>query len=59
MIWAIAIIGGMYANNVSYVGQFEQEAACNKAVQDLRSQNLSSIKAVCVQISKPAEAAKK
>jgi hypothetical protein len=59
MIWAIAIIISMTTTNVTYVGQFEQEAACNKAVQDLRSQNLSSIKAVCVQISKPAEAAKK
>lgn len=59
MIWAIAIIISMTTTNVTYVGQFEQEAACNKAAQDLKSQNLSSIKAVCVQITKPAEAAKK
>ena len=59
MIWAIAIIVTMTTTNVTYVGQFEQEAACNKAAQDLKSQNLSSIKAVCVQISKPAEATKK
>jgi hypothetical protein len=52
MIWAIAIIGGMYASNVSYIGQFEQEAACNKAAQELRAQNLSSIKVVCVQMPK-------
>jgi hypothetical protein len=52
MIWTIAIIGGMYASNVSYVGQFEQEAACNKAAQELRTQNLSSIKVVCVQMPK-------
>ena len=52
MIWAIAIIGGMYASNVSYTGQFEQEAACNKAAQELRAQNLSSIKVVCVQMPK-------
>lgn len=59
MLWAIAIIISMTTTNVTYVGQFEQEAACNKAAQDLKSQNLSSIKAVCVQITKPAEAAKK
>lgn len=37
MIWAIAIVGGMYASNVSYTGQFEQEAVCNKAAQELRT----------------------
>ena len=52
MIWAIAIISGMYASNLSYIGQFEQEEACNKAAQDLKSQNLSSIKVVCVQMPK-------
>jgi hypothetical protein len=59
MIWAIAIIISMTTTNVTYVGQFEQEAACNKAAQDLRSQNLSSIKTVCVQMPKPAEATNK
>ena len=52
MIWAIAIIISMTTTNVTYVGQFEQEAACNKAAQELRAQNLSSIKVVCVQMPK-------
>jgi len=52
MIWAIAIIISMTNTSVSYVGQFEQEAACNKAAQELRAQNLSSIKEVCVQMPK-------
>ncbi len=52
MIWAIAIIISMTTTSVSYVGQFEQEAACNKAAQELKTQNLSSIKVVCVQMPK-------
>lgn len=52
MSWVIAIIVSMSSTNVTYVGQFEQEAACNKAAQDLKSQNLSSIKVVCVQMPK-------
>jgi hypothetical protein len=52
MIWAIAVILSMSSTSVTYVGQFEQEAACNKAAQELRAQNLSSIKVVCVQMPK-------
>ena len=52
MIWTIAIIISMTTTSVSYVGQFEQEAACNKAAQELKTQNLSSIKVVCVQMPK-------
>jgi hypothetical protein len=52
MSWVIAIIVSMSSTSVTYVGQFEQEEACNKAAQDLKSQNLSSVKVVCVQMPK-------
>jgi hypothetical protein len=51
MFWAIALIGmGITAPAVTYVGQFEQEAACQVALKDLQRQNF---KGTCVQIQRP------
>jgi hypothetical protein len=47
MIWTIALLGGIYSTSVTYIGQFTEEAACNKAAAELRSQTM---KVVCVQI---------
>lgn len=60
MFWAIALIGmGIASPAVTYVGQFQDEAACQVAAKDLQRQNF---KGTCVQLQKPAvaaEAAKK
>jgi hypothetical protein len=49
--WTIAII----ASSIQYVGQFQEETACNKAVESLKTQY---VKAVCIQAKSP-EVAKK
>jgi hypothetical protein len=56
MFWTIVLIG-INISGTAYVGQFEQEAQCQKAAQDARQQ---SIRAVCVQTTKSTtEVAKK
>lgn len=47
--WTIAIV----TMNVAYVGQFEDEAKCNKAAEAAR---LQSLRAICVQVKVPAPA---
>jgi hypothetical protein len=48
MFWAIALIGiGTTAPSVTYIGQFEQQAICQAALQDLQKQQF---KGTCVQI---------
>jgi hypothetical protein len=48
MFWTLVLMG-VSISGVSYVGQFEQEAACQKAQEAARAQ---SIRAICVQIQK-------
>jgi len=50
MFWTLVLIG-VSISGTAYVGQFEQEAQCQKAAQDARQQ---SIRAVCVQTTKSA-----
>jgi hypothetical protein len=41
----------MTTTNISYVGHFEKESDCNKAVTELKAQNLPhSTKIACVQM---------
>jgi hypothetical protein len=48
MFWAIALIGmGTTAPSVTYIGQFQEQATCQVALQDLQKQQF---KATCVQI---------
>ena len=57
MFWAIALIGlGTTAPSVTYIGQFQEQALCTTAQQELQKQGF---KAACVQIQKSAEPAKK
>jgi len=50
MFWAIALIGmGIASPAVTYVGQFEQQEACQVALKDLQRQNF---KGTCVQIQR-------
>jgi hypothetical protein len=49
--WTIAII----ASSIQYVGQFEDEAKCNKAADAVKAQY---VKAACIQVKSP-EVAKK
>ena len=49
--WTIAII----ASSIQYIGQFEDETKCNKAVETIKAQY---VKAVCIQAKAP-EAVKK
>ena len=54
MFWAIVLIGaGITAPSVVYVGQFEQQAICQAALQDLQKQQF---KGTCVQIQRAAAA---
>lgn len=56
MFWAIVLIGsGITAPAVVYVGQFQEQAVCQAALQDLQRQQF---KGTCVQIQQ-APAAKK
>jgi hypothetical protein len=51
MYWAILVISTLTTTNISYVGHFEKESDCAKAVAELKTQNLSySIKLACVQM---------
>ena len=60
MFWAIVLIGsGITAPAVVYIGQFEEQAVCQAALQDLQKQQF---KGTCVQIqraSTPPPATKK
>jgi len=59
MFWAIVLVGtGITAPSVVYVGQFQEQALCQAALQDLQKQ---SFKGTCVQIQqqKSAEQPKK
>jgi len=47
MIWTIALLGGIYSTSVTYIGQFTEEAACNKSAIELKAQGM---KVACVQI---------
>jgi hypothetical protein len=48
MFWAIVLIGaGITAPSVVYVGQFQEQATCQAALQDLQKQQF---KGTCVQI---------
>ena len=52
MFWAIVLVGlGVTSPSVVYVGQFQDEAACQVAVKDLQRQGF---KGTCVQLQKPA-----
>jgi hypothetical protein len=53
MIWTIVLLGGLYTTSVTYIGQFTEEAACNKAVAELKN---ASVKIACIQIQ-PAQQA--
>jgi hypothetical protein len=59
MFWAIALIGmGIASPAVTYIGQFQEEAACQVALKDLQRQNF---KGTCVQLQRadaPAPAKK-
>ena len=50
--WTIAII----ASSIQYVGQFQEESQCTKAVESLKSQY---VKAVCIQAKSPDKDQKK
>jgi hypothetical protein len=54
MFWTIVLIGsGITAPAVVYVGQFEEQAVCQAAVQDLQKQQF---KGTCVQIQRATAA---
>ena len=56
MFWAIVLIGsGFTVPAVVYIGQFEEQAVCQAALQDLQKQQF---KGTCVQIQQ-APATKK
>lgn len=51
MYWAILVISTLTTTNISYVGHFEKESDCTKAVTELKTQNLPySTKIACVQM---------
>ncbi len=57
MFWAIALIGiGTTAPSVTYVGQFQEQATCQVALQDLQKQGF---KATCVQLQGASSTTKK
>lgn len=50
MFWAIVLVGlGVTSPSVIYIGQFQEEAACQVALKDLQRQNF---KGTCVQQQK-------
>ena len=53
MYWTL-ILMGLSISGTAYVGQFDQEAACQKAAQEAKAQGL---RAICVQIRPPAAVA--
>jgi len=62
MFWAIVLVGlGVTSPSVVYLGQFQEQAMCQTALQDLQKQGF---KGTCVQLQKvsavpSAEPAKK
>jgi len=50
--WTIVLI----STNITYIGQFEDEAKCNKAVEAIKTQY---IKAACIQAKAPDKDQKK
>jgi len=57
MFWAIALIGiGTTAPSVTYVGQFQEQATCQVALQDLQKQGFKS---TCVQLQGASSTTKK
>jgi hypothetical protein len=55
MFWAIVLIGsGFTVPAVVYIGQFEEQAVCQAALQDLQKQQF---KGTCVQIQRASTAA--
>jgi hypothetical protein len=57
MFWAIVLIGmGTTSPSVTYIGQFQEQAICQVALQDLQKQGF---KATCVQLQGANPATKK
>jgi hypothetical protein len=50
MYWTLALIG-LGISGTAYVGQFEQDAQCQKAAQEAKAQGM---RAICVQMFKAA-----
>ena len=58
MFWTLAVISlGIVNPIVAYVGSFQEEAVCQKALADLKSQQIP-YKITCVQLQLPAAAPK-
>jgi hypothetical protein len=53
MFWTLALIG-LGISGTAYVGQFDQDAACQKAAQEAKAQGM---RAICVQMFKAAPSA--
>lgn len=59
MFWTLAVISlGIVNPIVAYVGNFQEEAVCQKALADLKSQQIP-YKITCVQLPLPTAAAPK
>ena len=48
MYWTMVLIG-LGISGTAYVGQFDQDAACQKAAQEAKAQGM---RVICVQMSK-------
>jgi hypothetical protein len=58
MFWTIVLIGaGINPPSITYIGNFEQQEACQVALKDLKLQ--TSYKVTCVQQQKMESAVKK
>ena len=50
MFWTIVLVGmGITSPSIVYIGQFQEEAACQVALKDLQRQNF---KGTCIQQQK-------